>query len=213
MDSNNPKYLILHCSDVSYSTNPDQLISIDRYHRDERGFPKSSLNFWCGYHYLITGEKEYQCRADTDEGAHCNQGYDGVKVYQPGTYDNTKIKSMNFQSIGICVGFDGDIEYPTPIQYGLLQKRIWTLQDRYGIPDCNVKFHRDFATSKTCPGSLITDQWLATLLIRPIETPIPPKPIERTCVAEEAQIKELKERLKWYEILRDALYQFFFRKW
>jgi hypothetical protein len=97
-----------------------------------------------GYHYLITGEREYKCRADTDVGAHCNQGYDGKTVYQPGTYDSTKIKSMNYQSIGICVGFDGDIEYPTPIQYGLLQKRIWALQDKYNIPNENVKFHRFF---------------------------------------------------------------------
>ena len=201
MNSNQPKFLVLHCSDVSHNTNPHQLISIDRYHRDERGFPKSSLGFWVGYHYLIDSDKEYQCRADTDEGAHCNQGYDGKTIYQPGAYDNTKIKSMNFQSIGICWSGDGDIEYPTPIQYGLLQKRIWALQDKWKIPNENVKYHRYFSKGKTCAGSLLTDEWLATLLIRPVETPIPPKPIDRTCLAQEAEIKQLKERLKWYEIV------------
>lgn len=192
MDSNTPKYILIHCSDDSYRNCFDQLIKIDNYHK-ERGFPKSSFLFYVGYHYLITGEKEYQCRADTDIGAHCNQHQDGL--------------SMNFQSIGVCVGFDGDIEYPTPIQYGLLQKRIWALQDKYNIPNERVKFHRDYATSKTCPGSLITKQWLSTLLIRPVETPIPPKPIERTCVAEEAEITQLKERLKWYEIVLDFLFR------
>jgi hypothetical protein len=60
---------------------------------------------------------------------------------------------------------------------------------------------------KTCAGSLLDQQWLATLLIRPVETPIPPKPIERTCVAQEAEIAQLKERLKWYEIVLN----FFFK--
>jgi len=193
MSYNNPKAIVIHCSDDSYKNCFNQLEKINRYHRDERGFPKSSLNFWVGYHYLITGDKEYQCRADTDEGAHCNQHKDGL--------------SMNFQSIGICLGMDGDIEYPTSMQYALLQKRIWALQDKYGITNDQVYFHRDFATSKTCPGLLLTKQWLATLLIRPVDVLIPPKPIERTCVAQEAEIKELKERLKWYEIVLN----FFFR--
>lgn len=184
MNSNNPKYLILHCSDDSYTNCFDQLTKIDRYHK-ERGFPQSSLGFFVGYHYLITGDKEYQCRADTDEGAHCNQQLNGL--------------SMNFQSIGICWGGDGDIQYPTPIQYGLLQKRVWALQDKYHIPNENVRFHREFATSKTCPGSLLTKQWLSTLLIRPVETKIPPKPIEHTCIAQENEIERLKETLSWYE--------------
>lgn len=182
---NNPKYIILHCSDVSYTVVPDQLKSINQYHRDERGFPKSSLNFFVGYHYLITGEREYQCRADADDGAHCNQHENGL--------------SLNFQSIGICVGFDGDIEYPTATQYALLQKRVWALQDKYSIPNENVRFHRQYATSKTCPGSLITDKWLVTLLKRPVVTNIPEKPMEVRCVAEEAQIKSLKEQLSWFD--------------
>lgn len=184
---NNPKYIILHCSDVSYTKVFDQLKSINQYHRDERGFPKSSLNLFVGYHYLITGEREYQCRLDTDEGAHCNQHENGL--------------SLNFQSIGICVGFDGDIEYPTATQYALLQKRVWALQDKYGIPNDKVRFHRQYATSKTCPGSLITDKWLATLLKRPVVTSIPEKPVEMRCVAEEAQIKALKEQLGWFDKL------------
>lgn len=186
MNSNTPKYILIHCSDDSYRNCSDQLQKIDSYHR-ERGFPKSSLNYWVGYHYLITDDKEYKCRADTDEGAHCNQHQDGI--------------SMNFQSIGVCWGGDGDIEYPTPIQYGLLQKRVWALQDKYNIPDERVKFHRDYATSKTCPGSLLDKQWLATLLIRPVDVVIPSKPIEHTCVAQEAEITQLKQSLRWYDYL------------
>lgn len=143
---NRPQYILIHCSDDSYTNCFDQLNKINIYHRDERGFPISSLGYWVGYHRLITGDKNYQCRLDTDVGAHCNQGYDGKTVYAPGTYDDTKIKSMNFQSLGICWGGDGDIQFPTPIQYGLLQKQIWEWQDKWKIPNENVLFHRYFTS-------------------------------------------------------------------
>ena len=198
---NNQKYLVMHCSDISRTVLFDQLNSTNNYHK-ERGFPLSSLNYYVGYHYLYTNDKEYQCRKDDEEGAHCNQGYDGKTVYAPGTYDHDKITSMNFQSIGLCLGIDGDIEYPSSMQYALLQKRVWALQDKYNIPDENVFFHRFFTGSlKTCPGVLLDKEWLATLLIRPVETSIPPKPVEVRCVAEEAQIKALKEQLSWYDKL------------
>jgi len=204
---NNPKYIIIHCSDISRTVLFDQLNSINNYHK-ERGFPQSSLGYYVGYHYLITGDREIQCRKDDEEGAHCNQGYDGKTVYAPGTYDHDKIKSMNFQAFGVCDGFDGDIEYPSAMQYALLQKRVWALQDKYGIPNENVFFHRFFAKSKTCPGSLLDDEWLKILLTRPVMTSIPEKPVEMRCIAEEAQIKALKEQLSLF----DKLLSWFFRK-
>lgn len=159
-------------------------------------FPVSSLGYYVGYHYLFTGDKEYQCRADTDEGAHCNQGFDGIRVYEAGTYDKTKISTMNHQSIGLCLGFDGDIEYPSAIQYELLQKRVWQLQDKYNISNDNVYFHRYFAKNKTCPGSLITQAWLDTLLRRPIVVPLPPKPEDSLCVAEVV----VKKKFSFYDL-------------
>lgn len=198
---NVPKYYLIHCTDVSYTKNKDQFQATNNYHRDVRQFYESEVykgNF-VGYHRLFTGGKEYKCKEDWEVGCHCNQGYDGVKVYPPGTQGKL---SVNYQSIGGCVAFDGDIEEMPLIEKGLLQKHIWEMQDKYQILDKNVLFHRFFTgISKTCPGSLLDEQWLATLLIRPVETPIPPKPIDRTCVAQEAEIKQLKERLKWYEIV------------
>jgi hypothetical protein len=195
---NNIKYILIHCSDISHKVSADQFNSINNYHRDERGFPRSSLGFYVGYHYLITGDKEYRCRLDTDEGAHCNQGYDGTTVYAPATYDNTKIKSMNHQSVGVCIGFDGDIEYPTAMQYALLQKRVWALQDKWGVSNENVRFHREFAKSKTCPGSLITQAWLDELLKRPVPVVVPPKPIESMCVV--PVVQEVKKPFSWYDL-------------
>lgn len=148
---NKPKYIVVHCSDTSEKKLFNQLSSIDSYHKSQT-FPKGSLGHYVGYHYLVTGNKLYQCRLDTDEGAHCNQVVGG--------------KSMNVQSLGICWGGDGDIEYPNPTHYALLKAKIQELQDKYKIPNDKVLYHRHFNKSKTCPGVLLTDDYLKAILRR-----------------------------------------------
>lgn len=110
---------------------------------------------------------------------------------------------MNFQSLGVCVGFNGDIEMVRPTEYALLQKQVWDWQDFYKIPNENVYFHRYFATQKTCPGSLITDQWLKDLLTRPL--PVVPKPSENICMTQDKIIAEQNVKLAWYEQLINSL--------
>lgn len=187
---NTPKYIVVHCSDVSYRSNSDQFNSINIYHRDVREFPKSTLGNWVGYHYLFTGGKQYICKEEWEVGAHCNQGFDGITVYPPATPGKL---SINYQSIGLCIGFDGDIEMPPLAEYNLLQKKLWEIQDKYKIPNENVYFHRKFATNKTCPGSLITSQWLLDLLKRP--EPVVVKPIENMCQEEKKTIVEQQKTI------------------
>lgn len=185
MSVNNPKYIILHTTDYPRSKLYNQLLACDGWHKD-REFPKSSLGYYIGYHRLITGEQNYQTRFDNEEGAHCNQRINGV--------------SLNFQSLGVCVGFDGDIENLTSTEYALLQKQVWSWQDTYNISNENVKFHRFFATEKTCPGSLLTDSWLRVLLLRPlIVSNIPLKPVENMCISQDKVIEEQKVELTWYK--------------
>jgi hypothetical protein len=181
---NNPTSIVIHTTDYSYRLLNDQFVACNGWHRD-RQFPVSSLGCFIGYHRLITGGVNYKCRLETDEGAHCNQKVNGL--------------SMNFQSLGVCVGFDGDIEMVRPEEYVLLQKQVWDWQDFYKIPDEKVFFHRHFATNKTCPGSLITNQWLVDLLKRPL--PVVPKPAENICMAQEKIIAEQKVKIAWYEKL------------
>lgn len=203
---NNPKYIIIHCTDYSYRKMADQFLACNSWHKD-RDFTLSSLGYYIGYQRIVTGDKNYQARLDTDVGCHCNQGIDAnlnpIQNPTPGT-------SMNYQSLGICIGFDGDIEMPTPIQYGLVQKQVWDWQDQYGIPNSHVFFHRHFATEKSCPGGLLSADWLAKLLVRPIEAPSPisPKPVNTMCVAQEATIQAQAKTLKWYEALIQALRDF-----
>lgn len=151
MAENNPKYIVVHCSDISYKVSKDQLRSINNYHRDVRGFPLSTMGYYVGYHALITGGKVVRTRQDWEEGAHCNQVKNGI--------------SMNLQSLGICIGFDGDIEYPTKEDQELLRQQIVTWQEKYDIARDCVFFHRDFAKDKTCPGAFITRAWLDTIVI------------------------------------------------
>lgn len=193
---NIPKYIVIHCSDVSEKIQYNQLNSINTYHRDERQFPLSTLGYWVGYHYLITGGEIYQCRLDSDEGAHCNQGFDGLTVYPAGS---GKALSMNLQSIGICWGGDGDLEHPSTIHYNLLQKKIWDIQDKYNIPNMNVFFHRKFSTSKTCPGSLIIDEWLKLLLTRQVYKPIEEIPTE--ICTDLSTDTSVHNNSKWYNLI------------
>lgn len=148
--TNTPRSIIIHCSDVSYQTINDQFTSINNYHRNVRAFPRSSLGYYVGYHVLITGKQLYRCREDREEGAHCNKVRDGI--------------SMNFQSLGVCVGFDGDREMPRSEEITLLRAQLLEWQTRYDIPDSEIYFHRDFDSAKTCPGSLVTRDWILALL-------------------------------------------------
>jgi len=159
MRVNIPTYILVHCTDYPMSKMENQLKACDGWHKD-RGFPKSSLNWYVGYHRLITGGENHQTRLDNDEGAHCNQVVDG--------------KSMNIQSLAVCMGFDGDVEMPAQYQVDLLREQIWAWQDKYGVPDARVKFHRFFAKDKSCPGKLLTEDWLAKLIYRTMEVKEPP---------------------------------------
>lgn len=180
--TNNPKFIVIHCSDVSYKASRDQLLSINNYHQS-REFPISRLGWFVGYHNLITNGHNYQCRLPSEEGAHTNQKVDDV--------------SVNLQSLGICVGFDGDVEYPHPDDYPLLQKQVWEWQDWYNIDNEHVFYHRHFNTEKSCPGSLLQDDWLKNLLNS--------SPLPKPDTQEEKQKDILKAKVTLLQRLLAAL--------
>lgn len=179
--TNTPKYIVIHCSDVSYDLNPNQYFGIDRYH-EERGFPLSSLGRHGGYHILIeadTAATELRYREDWEIGAHCNDIVDG--------------KSMNEQSLGICLTMDGDIEFPKPAQTERLRARLKEWQEKYKIPNERIYFqpHRTWKPSKTCYGSLVATDWAFFLLNPP---PKEPEQVEKKKQIE-AQITSLKQQI------------------
>lgn len=189
---NQPKYILVHGSDASYRSIPDQMRAIDVWHA-ARDFPISDTGHSAGYHSICTGGVNYRPRRDDEEGAHCNQKEGGI--------------SLNFQSLGVCIGFAGDIEMPLPMDYINAQEQVWAWQDKYKIPNERVRFHRYYA-NKTCPGKLITDQWLKDFLKRP--EPIVVKPVENLCFVEKQTIAEQKftiSNLKYYIAILTSLFR------
>lgn len=163
---NNPLYIIFHNSAVSYKSLADQFASINAYHKEE-GFDLSSLGYYVGYQRLITGGKNYQCRADLEHGCHTNQIVNGL--------------SMNWQSLGICIGFNGDVEMPEQIDLDLFIAQVHAWQKAYNIPNDRVLFHRQFNTLKTCPGALITQEWLVSTLWGPLVPATAPWRLQAGC--------------------------------
>lgn len=146
---NNPRYILVHCTDTPYKKGVSQFHAVNEYHKSghpQSPFPISSIGYHGGYHKIITNGFSLRYRVDSDPGAHCNSVVDGV--------------SMNYQSLSLAIGFDGDREYPPALETQLAVQDIKDWQKKYSIPNDRVLFHRDFNTLKTCPGSLITREWL-----------------------------------------------------
>lgn len=167
---NHPDKIVIHGSDVSWRKQRDQLVNINQYHKS-LDFPLSYFGYYVGYHRLITNSRNIQCKLDSEVGAHTI--------------------GQNSNSLGICVGFDGDIEYPHPDDYILLKRQVLAWQDMYVIPNSQVYFHRHFNISKTCPGSLLGVEWLKELLRRESHS----KPEEQ----EKKQIEILQQKISFLQ--------------
>lgn len=133
---NEPSEIIVHHTADSY--NGLQFQKVNSYHK-EKDFPRSSLGYFCGYHYLIERNGELrQARNDNEEGAHC--------------------KGRNFVSIGICLTGNFNIEIPTKEQEETLGALCADLMTRYNIPISKIIPHRTY-TRTECFGSLLKDDW------------------------------------------------------
>jgi N-acetylmuramoyl-L-alanine amidase len=170
---NIPRYLIIHhCGGTDLNpladTSNQTFEVVDNYHR--------SLGWGgCGYHYYIdkTG-KVTQGRQDAQEGCHCNQVENG--------------KSMNVQSLGICLAGNFDLTFPTPEQEAALTKLLKEKMAQYKLLPNDIKPHRHWA-NKTCYGRRLTDDW-ARNLVKPIVEA--PNPQLATCMSQvEAQKVEI----------------------
>lgn len=132
-----PEYLYIHTEGASHGFD-----AVNAWHKSQ-DFPKSSLGYYCGYHYYcdLTG-KRIQARKDTDIGAHC-VGY-------------------NEKSLAYCSMGNGDTEQLTVNQRHDLRLWIKEKMIEYGIPPDKVKGHRwadsAKAQGKTCPGKNLTDK-------------------------------------------------------
>jgi len=145
--SNKPEFIVIHHTAVSRIENNYQFGAVNNYHK-KIGFSKSDLGYYVGYHYFIEPSgKITQAREDDDRGAHCYQ------------------LNMNYNSIGICLVGDFDIEEPTEAQKRALSQFVTKICNKHSINPENVLPHRHFATYKTCPGKKFTDKMIENLIV------------------------------------------------
>ena len=140
---NEPKYIILHHTGVSRSKQKYQAWPVNNYHKS-LGFPRSTLGFYGGYHYIIepTGYT-IQYKREHEEGAH--------------TIGHNK------DSVGICLVGNFDMEMPTTEQIVSFKKLVGEIKKRRSID--SVKMHKEMQNFRTCPGNLITTDWLNNLFV------------------------------------------------
>ena len=121
---NNPKRIILHCSDTPDEGDRYGLAEIKKWHINERHF----LDI--GYHYIIRRSGVVEIgRPETEVGAHT--------------------KGENTNSIGIC--YIGTKRMST-MQINSLIMLISKINERHKIPADEIYGHYEFNSSKICPG-------------------------------------------------------------
>jgi hypothetical protein len=119
--------------------------AIRRYHVETNGWKD------IGYHFGvedINGTYEALVGRPLDNvGAHCKEG------------------EMNKRSIGICCVGNYDLIEPPPAMLDVLVNRLivpW--MHILSIPASNIVFHREYATYKSCPGTMFTKDLILTRL-------------------------------------------------
>lgn len=135
---NRPTKIIWH--NTADSDTSRQLNKVNDWHR-QRGFPRSSLGFFIGYHYLVERDGSYtQARKETEEGAHTI--------------------GENFSSIGISLTGNFDLARPTQAQEQTAAKICADVMKRWNIKITETYPHRKYSNT-SCPGKLLKDNWFA----------------------------------------------------
>jgi len=132
-----PKRIIFHHTADAYQG--PQFAKIDVYHR-QRGFPRSSLRYFVGYHYLVEIDgKVRKAREPEEIGAHD--------------------KDENVGSIGIGLAGNFDTHMPSKAQEIATARLTKVLIDKYKIPLIDLEPHR-LNDNTSCPGKNLPDDWL-----------------------------------------------------
>jgi|GEM_PF-3953445 len=128
---NTCEYVLIHHSVVQ---NPVQFDIVNESHR-KRGFPKSSLGYYVGYHYFIGMDGTIKvARAEWEIGAHC------------------AAKMMNYRAIGICLAGDfREGRTPNPEQIKSLALLLKDIQARHQMFSSKIMRHGEVKAT-ACPG-------------------------------------------------------------
>ena len=144
-----PQRIVWHHSGIN-SKDP-QFDRINLYHKT-RKFPRSTLGYFVGYHYIIEPHGALrQARIETETGAH-DQG-------------------ENINSLGICLAGDFNLTTPLDAQITAATILVEQLRSRWNIPIARIEPHRwDDVTD--CPGKLLADNWLVSEFLKRNANPL-----------------------------------------
>ncbi len=141
------KYLALHETGVARSVSL-QRRAVNEYHKNQFGM-LSKMGWWIGYHTFIdTDGSLTRCREYGEESA----AIKGHNCDAPERCD----------TISVCVAFNGDKELLSDVQVKRLREYAFEVKAIY--PDIKFTYHRNLQANRTCPGLMISDEYLSSVL-------------------------------------------------
>lgn len=138
--------IAVHNTAVSRTSSP-QLLGVNRYHKDKWDM-KSSLGWYVGYNEFVDVDgKRTKCRKFGEETI-ANRGHncdvpDRCDIYS------------------VCFALDGERQQFNAAQ----EKSFRDILDEN--PEWGITRHADIQENRTCPGSLITQDYLMSLVDNP----------------------------------------------
>ncbi len=178
------RFRALHNTNVSYTDVKRQLWAVNNHHRKYK--MKSSLGFYVGYNGFIDGDGTFtQTRLIGEEtaaivGHNCD-------------------REMTCDTVSFCAAFNGDKEALNPAQRRTLKKlysgeiSLKTLIPDFNITKLEDRFHRDLQARRTCPGKLITYDYIKDILK---DTPMSDKVELNNLQTKLSFIQKLVEKLR-----------------
>lgn len=131
------RFIVLHHS----ATTNGGLASIDRSHREERGWDE------CGYHFVI-GNGTESGDGEIEVGGRWLKQKHGAHTR---VESNPESNEYNEEGIGICLVGDFDAAPPTPKQVEACRRLVAYLQERCRVSTQGVTTHGDLDSTE-CPG-------------------------------------------------------------
>ena len=172
--------IALHHSAVSRFEATSQLNAVNQYHK-ERGYNKSSLGYYVGYNYFcdvdgtITQTREIGEETMAQVGHNCIGGSCAISV---------------------CLAGDFNRELPSDAQIESTKELLEFLLTAY--PNTPVVGHRDLQADRTCPGALLTQEYINVRFLGDV----PPTPPD-----EQARKEALRKQLREAQITLIGLLQ------
>jgi len=149
-------FLCIHHTAISHALNKTQLYAVDRYHKEKFAM-RSREGWWVCYNDFI----------DADGTLTHTRHYDEETCAVVGHNCDTPARC---DTMSVCLTGNFDVEYPTQSERTALKNYIAAALKKY--PGIQIIFHRKLQANRTCPGALLTQEYLNALIRDALVTPV-----------------------------------------